>query len=53
MLKVLDNLKQINLLGVEGQRVAGARADIAGRRQMKGQMASGIGSMIGSLIAGS
>tara|TARA_R110001592_G_scaffold33472_1_gene115915 strand:+ start:1954 stop:2667 length:714 start_codon:yes stop_codon:yes gene_type:complete len=41
------------LLGVEGQRVAGARADIAGRRQMKGQMASGIGSMIGSLIAGS
>ena len=41
------------LLNVEGQRVAGERADIAGRRQMKGQMASGIGSMIGSLLAGS
>jgi len=41
------------LLNVAGQRVAGERADIAGRRQMKGQMASGIGSMIGSLLAGS
>jgi len=38
------------LLGVAGQKIAGVRADISGQRQMKGQMASGIGSLIGGII---
>tara|TARA_R110002020_G_scaffold269475_4_gene484798 strand:+ start:309 stop:1049 length:741 start_codon:yes stop_codon:yes gene_type:complete len=40
------------LLGVAGQKIAGVRADIAGQRQMKGQLFSGIGSLIGGIIGG-
>jgi hypothetical protein len=46
----LDKLR--TLINVEGQRVAGIRGDIAGRRQMYGQMAGGIGSIIGAGIKG-
>lgn len=46
----LDQLT--TLLGVEGQRVAGARANIAGRRQMFGQLAAGLGSMAGGYLSG-
>ena len=42
----LDKLR--TLIGVEGQQIAGVRGDIAGRRQMYGQMAGGIGSIIGA-----
>ena len=38
------------LLGVEGQRIAGVRQDIAGRRQMYGDIAGGVGNIVGSLI---
>ena len=37
------------LLGVEGQRIAGVRQDIAGR-QMYGDIAGGVGNIVGSLI---
>ena len=33
-------------------KIAGIRGDIAGRRQMYGQMAGGIGSIIGAGIKG-
>jgi len=46
----LDKLR--TLIGVEGQKIAGIRGDIAGRRQMYGQMAGGIGSIIGAGIKG-
>lgn len=42
----LDKLK--TLIGVEGQKIAGVRGDIAGRRQMYGQLAGGIGSVLGA-----
>ena len=45
--------KLSTLLGVAGQKIAGVRGDQAGRRQMYGQMASGIGSIIGGGISGS
>jgi hypothetical protein len=44
----LDKLS--TLLGVEGQKIAGIRGDIAGRRQMYGQIASGVGSVVGASI---
>jgi hypothetical protein len=44
----LDKLS--TLLGVEGQKIAGIRGDIAGRRQMYGQIAQGIGSIAGGLL---
>ena len=44
----LDKLS--TLLGVEGQKIAGVRGDIAGRRQMYGQIASGVGSVVGASI---
>jgi len=46
----LDKLR--TLIGVEGQKIAGIRGDIAGRRQMYGQLAGGIGSIIGAGIKG-
>jgi hypothetical protein len=39
------------LLGVEGQRIAGVRQDIAGRRQMYGDIAGGVGNIVGSIIS--
>ena len=42
----LDKLR--TLIGVEGQKIAGTRGDIAGRRQMYGQIAGGIGSVLGA-----
>ena len=42
----LDKLR--TLIGVEGQKIAGIRGDIAGRRQMYGQIAGGVGSMLGA-----
>ena len=44
----LDKLS--TLLGVEGQKIAGIRGDIAGRRQMYGQIASGVGSIAGGML---
>jgi len=41
------------LLGIEGQKIAGVRGDIAGRQQMYGDIAGGIGNIIGSAIGGS
>jgi len=41
--------KLTTLLGVEGQKIAGIRGDIAGRRQMYGQIAGAAGSIIGGL----
>lgn len=41
------------LMGVAGQKIAGIRGDIAGKRQMYGQMAQGFGTIAGSLIKGS
>jgi hypothetical protein len=38
------------LLGVAGQKVAGIRGDIAGKRQMYGQIAQGVGSVAGAFI---
>jgi hypothetical protein len=40
------------LLGVEGQRIAGTRGDIASRRQMYGDIAGGVGNIVGSIISG-
>lgn len=42
--------KLTTLLGVEGQKVAGVRGDIAGRRQMYGQIAQGVGSIAGGIL---
>ena len=42
--------KLTTLLGVEGQKIAGIRGDQAGRRQMYGQIASGIGSLAGNIL---
>ena len=42
--------KLTTLLGVEGQKIAGIRGDIAGRRQMYGQIAQGLGSIAGGLL---
>ena len=42
--------KLTTLLGVEGQKIAGIRGDIAGRRQMYGQIAQGVGSIAGGLL---
>ena len=42
--------KLTTLLGVEGQKVAGVRGDIAGIRQMYGQIAQGIGSIAGGIL---
>jgi hypothetical protein len=36
------------LMGVAGQKIAGIRGDIAGKRQMYGQMAQGFGSILGA-----
>lgn len=44
----LDKLS--TLLGVEGQKIAGIRGDQAGRRQMYGQIAAGVGSVAGAFI---
>lgn len=41
------------LLGVEGQRIAGVRGDIANRQSMYGDIAGGIGNIIGSAIGAS
>ena len=41
--------KLTTLLGVEGQKIAGIRGDIAGRRQMYGQIAGAAGSIVGGL----
>jgi|TARA_R110002167_G_scaffold364504_1_gene586425 hypothetical protein len=38
------------LLGVAGQKIAGIRGQQAGRQQMYGQIASGVGSLAGSII---
>jgi len=38
------------LLGVAGQKIAGIRGDQAGRRQMYGQIAAGVGSIAGAVI---
>ena len=42
--------KLTTLLGVEGQKIAGIRGDIAGRRQMYGQIAQGVGSIAGGIL---
>ena len=42
--------KLTTLLGVEGQKIAGVRGDIAGRRQMYGQIAQGLGSIAGGIL---
>ena len=42
--------KLTTLMGVEGQKVAGARQSIANRQSMFGSMAGGIGSIIGAGI---
>ena len=42
--------KLSTMLGVAGQKIAGIRGDQAGRRQMYGQMAAGIGSIVGGGI---
>ena len=42
--------KLTTLMGVEGQKVAGARQSIANRQSMYGSMAGGIGSIIGAGI---
>ena len=39
------------LLGVEGQRIAGTRGDIANRQQMYGDIAGGVGNIVGSIIS--
>jgi len=39
------------LLGVEGQRIAGVRGDIANRQQMYGDIAGGVGNIVGSIIS--
>ena len=44
----LDKLS--TLLNVEGQKIAGIRGDIAGRRQMYGQIAQGVGSLAGNIL---
>ena len=43
--------KLSTMLGVAGQKIAGIRGDQAGRRQMYGQMAAGIGSIVGGGIS--
>ena len=38
------------LLGVAGQKIAGIRGQQAGRQQMYGQIAAGVGSIAGAFI---
>jgi len=42
--------KMSTLIGVSGQRVAGAQGVIAQRQQMYGQIAQGVGSVLGAVI---
>jgi len=44
--------KMSTLIGVSGQKIAGAQGAIAQRQQMYGQFASGVGSVLGSVIGG-